>query len=483
MQRLTIERVLQISLFALVFALATRIPVDTDTWWHIRSGEYTLTDGFIYEDPFSHTRNEIVWINHSWGTQLLLHWTYALAGDTGLALFTALLATGGMFFVYLACEGNAYVRAFAVVLGASTAAVFWSPRPQMVSFFLSAVVLYLLFEWRFRGHDRLWFLPPLFVLWGNMHAGFSIGFIFLLGMVGGEVAAALFNSGGEGVKGWRGVRRLLIVSAVSIAVIAINPYGYRMLLVPFQTVGIDVLRNFIQEWQSPNFQETQLLPFILLVALVIGAAGASPRRLHWSGYALLSGTLYMALAYGRNVAVFAVVATPILTFHVDALLRERGWIIRPRKRVPQSFAIVNAVFLALILAGCVAKILFTLNPERVREAQEDFLPVQVTAYLQDADLQGQLFNAYDWGGYLMWALPEHLVYVDGRTDLYGNDFLTEYINVYTTNIAWQPVFDEHDIGTAVLQVGSPIDKALAVEPGWTEDYRDEQAVVYTRDDA
>ncbi|MEO1444548.1 MAG: hypothetical protein AAFV33_29415, partial [Chloroflexota bacterium] len=234
MQRLTIERVLQISLFALVFALATRIPVDTDTWWHIRSGEYTLTDGFIYEDPFSHTRNEIVWINHSWGTQLLLHWTYALAGDTGLALFTALLATGGMFFVYLACEGNAYVRAFAVVLGASTAAVFWSPRPQMVSFFLSAVVLYLLFEWRFRGHDRLWFLPPLFVLWGNMHAGFSIGFIFLLGMVGGEVAAALFNSGGEGVKGWRGVRRLLIVSAVSIAVIAINPYGYRMLLVPFQ---------------------------------------------------------------------------------------------------------------------------------------------------------------------------------------------------------------------------------------------------------
>ncbi|MEL6273024.1 MAG: hypothetical protein AAFR22_24675 [Chloroflexota bacterium] len=83
----------------------------------------------------------------------------------------------------------------------------------------------------------------------------------------------------------------------------------------------------------------------------------------------------------------------------------------------------------------------------------------------------------------MWALPEHLVYVDGRTDLYGNDFLTEYINVYTTNIAWQPVFDEHDIGTAVLQVGSPIDKALAVEPGWTEDYRDEQAVVYTRDDA
>ena len=52
MRQLTIERAAAIILFALLFALATRIPVDTDIWWHLRSGQYTLTNGMIHADPF-----------------------------------------------------------------------------------------------------------------------------------------------------------------------------------------------------------------------------------------------------------------------------------------------------------------------------------------------------------------------------------------------------------------------------------------------
>lgn len=480
--RLTTERVMQVALFALIFALATRIPVDTDTWWHIRSGEYTLTNGFIYEDPFSHTRDDTVWLNHSWGTQIVLYWTWTLFGDAGLALYTALLATAGMLFVYLASAGNTYLRAFALVLGASTAAVFWSPRPQMVSFFLSAVVLYLLFAYKFRGIDRLWFIPVVMWLWGNLHAGFSIGFIFLAGMIAGEMAAALFNRGGDEVVGWRGVGKLIVVSLVSAALILINPYGYRMLLLPFQTVGIDVLRDFIQEWQSPNFQQLHVLPFILLLLLTTGAAGASPRRMRWASFVLFSGTAYMALAYGRNIAVFAVVATPILTFHADALLKERGWNIRPRRRVSRGIARINAVLLALILLGAVGKIAYTLEPSRVETAQREFLPVRVTEYLSETTPPGMLFNNYDWGGYLMWALPEMPVYVDGRTDLYGNDFLMEYISVYTANADWRPVFEQHDIRTVVIGAGVPLADELAGAAGWSLAYEDDQAVVYVREE-
>ncbi len=481
--RLTVERVMQVGLFVMLFALATRIPVDTDTWWHIRSGEHTLANGFIYEDPFSYTRNDTVWINHSWGSQLLLVGVYSLAGNAGLAVYTAALATAGMVFVYMAGSGNTYLRSFIVILAASTAALFWSPRPQMVSFFLSTVILYLLFQYKFRNVDRLWLIPPLMALWGNMHAGFSIGFIFLAGLIAGEIAANVLNPGGDEVKGWRGVGKLMLVGLVSALLIMVNPYTYRMLLVPFQTVGLDVLRNFIQEWQSPNFQDANVFPFILMLVGLIGLLGASPRRVRWASFVLLSGTLYLALAYGRNVSVFAVVAAPILMFHADALLQALGWDFRPRQRVRRSAGLLNALLLLLIVLGAAGKIAYTLQPEGVREAQEEFLPVRVSAYLQANPVPEGMFNSYDWGGYLMWAVPDTPVYVDGRTDLYGDDFLSEYINVYTLNTDWRAVFAERGVNTVVIEVASPIARELEGVRGWTEAYRDGQAVVYILDGA
>ncbi len=148
LRRLTIERSMTIILFALIFALAARVPVDTDTWWHIRSGEYTLTHGMIYADPFSFTKVGETWINHSWGSQIVLYAAWQIGGAAGLSIFMASLATAGMYFVYKMCEGSPYLRAFALILGSAAAAVFWSPRPQMFSFLLSAVVLYLLYLYR-----------------------------------------------------------------------------------------------------------------------------------------------------------------------------------------------------------------------------------------------------------------------------------------------------------------------------------------------
>ncbi|HLV36237.1 MAG TPA: hypothetical protein VKY59_14015, partial [Spirillospora sp.] len=95
MRTLTIERAAFIIIFALLFALATRIPIDTDTWWHIRSGEHTLMQGMIYADPFSFTMRGEPWINHSWAAQIVMCGFWQIAGNFGLAVLTSLLATGG----------------------------------------------------------------------------------------------------------------------------------------------------------------------------------------------------------------------------------------------------------------------------------------------------------------------------------------------------------------------------------------------------
>jgi hypothetical protein len=81
----------------------------------------------------------------------------------------------------------------------------------------------------------------------------------------------------------------------------------------------------------------------------------------------------------------------------------------------------------------------------------------------------------------MWALPDVPVYVDGRTDLYGDTFLSEYIDVYTDNTDWAIVFAVYGVNTAVIGADSPLSDALAADPGWVLDYEDDQAVVYVRE--
>jgi hypothetical protein len=70
-------------------------------------------------------------------------------------------------------------------------------------------------------------------------------------------------------------------------------------------------------------------------------------------------------------------------------------------------------------------------------------------YLEENPPNGKLFNSYNWGGLLMFLLPNIPVFVDGRTDLYGDDFLREYFRSYLGASDWRDILEEYDIQTVV----------------------------------
>jgi hypothetical protein len=214
----------------------------------------------------------------------------------------------------------------------------------------------------------------------------------------------------------------------------------------------------------------------------LGAVGASTRKLDWTDFILVSGTAFMAFLAGRNIAVFAVVATPVLTLHADAILKERGWILHPTKVVTPGRARLNLILVAVILFAALAKVLLVLEPESLAEAQEQFLPIKVAEYLNDERPDGPMFNSYNWGGYLMFAAPDYPVFVDGRTDLYRDDLLLQYLRAATGGRDWRKTLDEFSIRLVVVEAGSGLALNLADDPAWMLDYEDEMAVVYTRED-
>lgn len=482
---LTIERLMLWILFILLFTMAVRVPVDTDTWWHLRSGDRILDTWEIpKEDTFSFTKNGTEWIDHSWGAQVLLTLSYRVTGGSGktndggvvgLALFTALLGTGGMAFVYRMCAGNVYTRAFVMVFGAATAAVFWSPRPQMFSFLLSAVILYLLYLYKFHRRDSLWGIPLLMVLWVNLHSGFAIGFILLFGFMIGEAAANILNP--EDAVQWNRLGKVGLVTIVSVLVLSINPYGPRMMVYPFETAGLQTLNLFIQEWQSPNFKIPQTWPFLIMLAAIITFAGATQKRMAWSDISLTAGTVLLALWAGRNIAVFAVAATPALSRLVNAYLEERGWHLRPMKNVKGTRLVINWILLMIVAFGGLAKIGSDLLPENVEEVQEELLPLAAVSYLEKNPPQGNMLNSYNWGGLLMFLLPDFPVFVDGRTDLYGDKFLKDYFKTYLGASDWRVMLEKYDIQVVVVEDENALATLLREDDSWEIVYEDDQAVI------
>ncbi len=483
---LTTRRLAIAIFFIGLFAMAMRVAVDSDTFWHLRAGTWMLDNHRLLNfDAFSHTRLGQPWINHSWLTEIAMAALYRLGGYGALNLATAVVVWLTFVFVYRSGAGGSYLRIFVTLLAAVASAVYWSARPQIVSMLLAAVFNAVLLDYRWRGVNRLWLLPPLMVAWVNLHGGFAIGFILLAAVLVGEIV----ESFRQRMKPLR-VERMIWLGGIGLACAAaatVNPYGPALLLYPFKTVSIGVLQNYIQEWQSPNFHAREAQVFILLWLATFGAVGLSRRRLSLTDFILFSAFSALALLAGRNIAVFAVVAAPIFMLHGDAAIAELQ-AHAPALKLSENmaspartFLILNWAIVVAVALAAAAKATLPLRPAATQEAVAGASPVGAAAYLRADPPPGLMFNSYNFGGYLTWALyPQTPVYVDGRTDLYDNAFLTDYLNTASAGPGWQAALDSAHIGFVVVESNSPLARELQRAPDWAMRYRDPLAVVIVR---
>ena len=499
---LNTRRLALLILFIAVFAMAARAPADTDTWWHLQAGRVTLESGHILQtDVFSHTRQGQPWINHSWLSQVILYLLFHCFSYFGLGLFQALVVALTFAFVYAQMEGDVFTRAFIVILAAATSAVVWVARPQLLSLLLTAVLCYLLYLYKWRKVNRLWLIPPLFVLWVNLHAGYALGFMVLGGFVAGEVLNNLLvwvspprgegEENGDPVVSWAGVERIALVSLLSFFCLLLNPNTTRMWVYYLDTVRIGVLQDFIQEWRSPDFHPLYTQPFIWLLLATLAAVGLSERRVDGSDLALVAGFAYASLLAGRNMGPFALVAAPVLSRHVRPTVerwlraaRARGWLRLPRRAArpqPAGLALVNWLLLALVLVAAGVKVVLPLRAGFNLENERRTLPVDAVEWIEEQRPPGPMFNSYNWGGYLIWRLwPDYLVFVDGRTDLFGDELLSQYLEVRFARPGFQEVFEDYGVNFVLIEAGGFADNFLALDDGWRLAYSDEIAVVYVR---
>lgn len=447
---------------------------DTDIWWHLRNAaELLATRHFPHTAPWTFTVPGQPWMNGEWLSELPYYFAYRALGDRGLYLVMMLVTGVIVLGVYLLAHLRAgrWKEAFA---GGMVAVVFAtvSLAPRTLLFGWLALVAELAVLWSLeKGRDFTPWLPVIFLLWVNLHGSWFIGFVMML----------VYFAGGwiEGRWGdlyavrWtpRLKRRLLIVTALSFAALFVNPYGWRLVAYPLDVAyGQKLMIQSAAEWSSLNFHD--LRGKIVLLVLAILAVLQLVRRRRWSvqDLAFAAIAIYGAFSYSRFLFLAGMLIGPFLAMSLSAGPENPP---APNRRQQG----INALAIAAVLVLIVLRV---PSEQQLRAGVAADYPEKAIPWVRSLAGQGNLFNDFNWGGYLEWNAPQVSEFADTRLDVFvHHGILADYLRAAQLQDPLE-VLDRYRIRYALLYKKSPLAYFLQRSPGWKTEYDDGQAVALER---
>jgi hypothetical protein len=412
---------------------------------------------------------------HEWLSELILFGLWRFTGWAGLIIFSAIVTTTGFMLLFWRCAAPPHWAVAATVLGVLASAPTWGVRPQMFTFLFASFWLWLLE----RSEQRPWFLawiPPLFLLWLNLHGGFALGPALLIAYLIGLIWEAL-----SGDTEWRLVRgrafSLLLTLGICLALVPLNPSGTELYRYPLDVLRSGTMRSFILEWHSPDFHQGTYFPLLLLSLALVIVFALLPVRLRTRTLVPLLGSFLAALDAIRHIPIFVLLAVPVIAAAFQyrrprITLQARSGARRLKAR---AFAVVT-VLMALFAVAEWAKLARDQS-----ESEEQTYPVQAVRKLAALQVRDRVFAYYDWGGYLIWKLyPSSKVFVDGRADLYVTGMLRQFQDVMQLRPGWRQILDFWDVKTVLVPSSSAVAQALALDPSWHMQYQDAKASLFVR---
>jgi hypothetical protein len=462
------------ALFGVLTVLTVRSRFnDPDMWIHLRIGEVIWNNRSIPRvDLFSFTANGHPWLAQEWLSQLIIYGTYKFGGYTGLMLCLCVLASLLVAAAYALCSfysRNAKVAFLGGLLVWLCSTVGLAVRPHLIGYLFLVCELLILQLGASRSSRWFLALPPLFAVWINCHASFFFGLVVL--------AIILFCSFVQLQWGllvsqrWEKRKRntLAIASVLSLAALMVNPFGLKLAINPPSAIGLVNLMQ-VQEWLPPRFDHARGFMLLAVTGLILLVPLLRRAKLTIQELALTALGFGYAVLHERMVFIFGILAAPVLC-RVVADLWDRYDADRDRP-------LPNAI---LIAAALVISIWAFPNRHSLDLQVENGNPVKALEYIRRSGLSGRMVNEYVFGGYLMWAAPEHKVFVDGRADIFdATGVLTEYGKWITVHADPRALLDKYHINFCLLAADSPVTYVLPFLPGWKLVYSDELSTVFAR---
>ncbi len=488
-----------ISLFLMSDGASTML--EGDTGWHIRTGEWILANGGVpRQDIFSFTKPGAPWFAWEWLWDVVFARLHALGGLTAVVLISlAVISTTFLLVFRMAVrKSGSPLIAFGVTWVAMMASsIHWLARPHLFTL-LFTVIFYSILERAREGRTKLlWSLPPLTILWTNLHGGFLVGLV-LIGAygLGDLLRAALLPDAFDRRQALRGSRPYILAGAGCALASLANPYGYHLHVHIYRYLSDPDLWKGIVEFLGFNFQHPSARYIEPLIVAAVLAAAWNLRRRQFEQAALLIFWAHGALFAIRNIPIFAILAAPllaeVLARGVEALRRAdlaswfSGRVAAAQGAIadfdaldrPWRFHAASVLAVALFVALAYAP----AAPDRFRARFDPkAYPVKAVAALNDLLLRHRVFADDEWGDYLAYRNhPEGKVFIDGRSDFYGSEFLKTYVGILEVSHDWQKSLDAYGVDVALLRVKLPLAGTLKESARWQVVYDDGTAIAFRR---
>ena len=455
---LTTERSIVLILFAGIATLACLSPAHNDTWWHLRSGqEMARTHMWMFDDRFTFTVRGAFFWNPSWLAQLLFYALLVLGGLPLLTIFCASLIVLAWAMVWDLMRGEFTDRLLLMAVALSSATMTWSLRPQVFSLVLSMIVL------RSIAEDRWRWLPLLFALWANLHAGVAMGIAL--------TAAAV-------VSAWVGDRdrcwtRLGWTTACALAT-AVTPLGFENWRQIVASMGRSQA-NAIQEWQ-PTALPPEHLAFWGMAVLVAVLVLRRWRTLETPADRILAVAALLVFPLAarslRNVPMFMMIAAPAISRLLYTASARSGGPSGPQ------LATAALARLGVVAAALIAGTAVVATAWRQPWPRLGWQPIDAREAEAIAACPGPLYNTYESGGPIIWFVPSQPVFIDSRQDPYLIRFVQAAAAVEATG-DYQALFAEWHINCAALPPESPTAVRLG-QDGWVLRFSDPRWRVFER---
>ncbi|MGZ9225976.1 MAG: hypothetical protein ACXW4M_10515, partial [Anaerolineales bacterium] len=397
--------------------------VDGDLGRHVTIGNYIFNNWEIpTRDIFSHTMPGQQLVPHEWLAQLTLGVLHRLWGLIGIVWMIAVLIAGAFTLTYREMLRRNVFRTlalFIVLLAASASSLHWLARPHIFTFLFTALWAYQLEN----DKSKVWLFPLIMWIWANTHGAFIAGFV-----IWGAHTAGWFWEYLHKQSTLKVGFRLGLIGAASFAVTFLNPAGWHLWGTSVGYFGSQFLIDRTVEYQSPNFHIWSTWPFLILLALGILAL-ASGGRLRPHESILFAGWMVMSLYSARNIPLFAIIVAPYIGVAVQATVEN----IPILQKLDQRISGVENGLKGIpwpLLAILVFIISFYTQSNAANQFNPKRLPVDAVDWLETNPQQGNMFNHFTWGGYILYRLwPPETVFIDGQTDFYGESLTREYEQV------------------------------------------------------
>jgi len=456
-----------LAIFGLVlpFVLGSSLLIfnDGDVRWHIAAGQWILDHRALpTADPFSFTFPGAKWVTFEWLSQLLYGSAHQLAGFGGVAA----LASLALVALHLVVVSQARRHVGPLGIGATIVLMdlalipMMLARPHLLAWPLLAVWIAILLRARDSNRVPSLAFALLIVPWANLHGSWALGIV-----IAGFIA---LDHCLERRWDWPVVRGWLLFGILSTAAAMLTPNGLDGFLHPLTVSKLETL-PLIVEWRPSDPARTPFF-FVAVAATVLILLWRRPQVR--PVIALLTVFLLaMALHQMRHQAMLAISAAILL----PRALADHG------VRAPllsDSESKLAYVGVTLFIAGLVL-----FRAANSLEPPENGANPRTAIAAIPVELRNKPgLNGYGFGGPLI--LDGQRVFIDGRSDFYGDRFMLAYQRMVDGDrAALKAAINRYDLQWAMLP--PRYDKLIVnldSDPRWRRIHSDPVAIIYRRVD-